>query len=246
MSPVLSLQELVRKRESIAFTVDWGVFNPDFCLMAFGRVPSSPTVSFSPFIARLVPGPQFVDQWWELDSEGAWTASADGTRNWTDFAEMDAGIEKFLRLTSNSVSLADVVLLGSRLVSEGVAVETFTPNGRALDILRSSESVQGNLALPAPQPFEWFMLETFDLDPEARSSPGTVGDFQVTFSDEVALDYAELVTGSVSVIESFPGVRAVLHENRDTVKVWGTVDLTALESELRAWWARHLSDASER
>lgn len=89
---------------------------------------------------------------------------------------------------------------------------------------------------------EWLIVESYGLDEEAASEPGLAGDFQVTYSDDVAVDLADLVEQSVAVVARFPGVTRVVHDDRETLKVWGEVDLLALDDALRQWWANRASD----
>lgn len=89
---------------------------------------------------------------------------------------------------------------------------------------------------------EWLILEIYGLDEEAASEPGLAGDFQVTYSDNVAVDFADLVEQSIAVVANFAGVTRVMHDDRETLKVWGEVDLSALDEALRQWWANRASD----
>jgi hypothetical protein len=91
--------------------------------------------------------------------------------------------------------------------------------------------------VPAFDEPDWLIVEAYGLDEEAAADPGSFGDFTVSYGDEVAADYEHLVATSISVIESFPGVERVLHEDREVIKVWGDVDHAGLDAELRRWWA---------
>jgi hypothetical protein len=85
----------------------------------------------------------------------------------------------------------------------------------------------------------WLVVETH-VDPEALANPDIYGDFVVNYSDEIARGHQNLVVQSLAEVESFPGVRAATHSDREQLTVWGRVDLKALDSHLRAWWEERL------
>lgn len=64
-----------------------------------------------------------------------------------------------------------------------------------------------------------------------------VGDFSVTFSDELAHEHQYLVAASVGFIQSFSGVERAVQEDRELIYGWGeTVDLEDLRDALGPWW----------
>lgn len=249
--PIVSLQELSRHENSVEFVLNWGIFSSEFYSYAFPGPMSKPSISASPFSARLAPAPKFGDQWWRVARRGAWLIGVDGSSRPTDFSEIDAGISHFLRQISEIHTLSDLARLARALVDSGIASETFTARGRAIDVLsevvaaEESQVTVPEMDISPPLGSDhWLAIETFDLDPEAISTPENAGDFQITFSDDVALNHSELVSESAFMIAAFPGVRRVLHEDRETLKVWGSVDLVALELAVRQWWARRLSEGN--
>lgn len=88
---------------------------------------------------------------------------------------------------------------------------------------------------------DWLIVETYGMDEEAASERELAGDFQVAYSDVVAVDFPDLVAESTAVVAAFPGVTRVVHDDREVLKVWGDVDLVALDDVLRRWWSRRLS-----
>ncbi len=83
---------------------------------------------------------------------------------------------------------------------------------------------------------DWVAVEEH-IDPIAIEDPVTFGDFAVTFSDEVAHDYEDLVERSVDVIRQFPDVLGAVHSDRELITVWGpAVDRRGLDLALRAWF----------
>lgn len=133
--PMVSLQELSRREEAVEFVLDWGVFSSDFCRVAFATADLKPSILRCPFVARLVPAPEFGDQWWEVGQERAWLVNANGTRGTTDFSEVHAGIRDFALVGADVLTVSDVLQLMRSLVDRGDARENFTPTGKALDVL---------------------------------------------------------------------------------------------------------------
>lgn len=247
--PIVSLHELSRREEAIEFVLDWGVFSSAFCQSAFAEVGGKPSILVCPFSARLVPASGFGDQWWEVARREAWLVGADGSRRTTDFAEISAGVSRLLHLVSEIVTPSDLLRLMRSLVDRGEARATFTPRGSALLVLEQielaqSDLAQSNLASSFDSP-DWVTVETYDLDPDAATERDQAGDFQVTYADDVAVDLPDLVSESTVVISSFPGVSGVLQDDRETIKVWGSVDLVTLDLVLRRWWRTRLAERDD-
>lgn len=244
---IVNLQELSRSEEALEFVMDWGIFSTEFCRAAFDKPKAQPSILLCPFIARLVPAPSFGDQWWEVTRRGSWLVGADGSHRATDFAEITAGLDRLLHLVSEVRTLADLQSLMRSLVDRGEARATFTLSGNALLVLERLESSSAkpttlDIASPFDSP-DWMSIESYALDPEAASERIKAGDFQVAYSDEVAVGFSDVVSDSSAVISSFPGVSRVVHDDRETIKVWGDVDTAALEVALRTWWTSRLSDS---
>jgi len=85
------------------------------------------------------------------------------------------------------------------------------------------------------------VVERWPLDDlDAGAEINAVGDFIITFGDELAHDYPEAVARSVSFVETYPKVRAARQEDRELIIGWGSPDLPALETWLRRRWVTEI------
>ena len=84
------------------------------------------------------------------------------------------------------------------------------------------------------------VVEHHSLDIEAATEPELSGDFLITFGDELADRYQDVIRRCLIVVGRFPHIVAVRQEDRELIRGWGEVDVAALQSWLREWWAEEL------
>jgi hypothetical protein len=118
------------------------------------------------------------------------------------------------------------------------------------------ETMLARLAALRSEPLEggqWKMTSVEDLvrlidveragegyDDEAEGNE--MGDFLVTFGDQLAHGYEEDVAETLGLVREMPGVRSAEWAEREVIAGWGQPDLRALEDRLRDWWRRRLSE----
>lgn len=66
----------------------------------------------------------------------------------------------------------------------------------------------------------------------------------VSYSDTAAA-FEDLMMDSVALIEAFPGVIDVLHDDRELIRISGTLEPTLLQERLLAWWVERLRDIAD-